>query len=264
MSTPFDTVIENIKKRGYHNHRTQEHSNLVSDGIFIQLLERCEALRRDFGEGRVRRWLNVPAPGGRHRKIDLFVGEPRPSATDGKGSPDYDRARICVENKSVVTAHRNADARFSDLDEELQAIHRVKPEAVLVATVMVGLARRFLNIPDGVRKAYRSREEEFQKKIVPRLSSGDQLLWTEFPMAISQNRPDDARRTLEKFRQIKTRPPAQTHILGYDFVLIVPVYIDNVNPPHVARKNPFGIDVNREYESMLERICKAYTARWQS
>jgi hypothetical protein len=184
--------------------------------------------------------------------------------SDRTERPDYERARICAENKSVVTAHRNADARFSDLDEELQAIHRVKPEAVLVATVMVGMAERYLNIPDGVKKTYRGREEAFEKTVVPRLSSGDQSLWDEFPTAVSENRPDDARRTIEKFRQIRTRAPARTDVLGYDSVLIVPVYIDNVNPPYVARKNPFGIDVDRDYESMLGQICKAYTARWHS
>jgi hypothetical protein len=52
--------------------------------------------------------------------------------------------------------------------------------------------------------------------------------------------------------------------LGYDFVLIVPVYIDNVNQPYVARKNPFGIDVDREYDAMLDKTCRAYVARWHA
>jgi len=42
----------------------------------------------------------------------------------------------------------------------------------------------------------------------------------------------------------------------------VPVFIDNVYPPRVARDNALGIDVDAEYRAMLDRICKAYTARW--
>jgi hypothetical protein len=50
--------------------------------------------------------------------------------------------------------------------------------------------------------------------------------------------------------------------VAYDYVLLVPVFIDNVCPPRVARDNALGIDVDAEYRSMLDRICKAYTARW--
>jgi hypothetical protein len=50
--------------------------------------------------------------------------------------------------------------------------------------------------------------------------------------------------------------------VAYDYVLLVPVYIDNVNPPHIATENPFGIDVEAEYNHMLEAICRAYKARW--
>ena len=51
-------------------------------------------------------------------------------------------------------------------------------------------------------------------------------------------------------------------MVGYDFVLLVPVFIDNVNPPFVARENNLGIDIDFEYQTMLTRICQAYTARW--
>jgi hypothetical protein len=45
-------------------------------------------------------------------------------------------------------------------------------------------------------------------------------------------------------------------------VLLVPVRVDNVNPPSVARTNPLGIDVDVEYRKLIERMCSAYTARW--
>jgi hypothetical protein len=41
-------------------------------------------------------------------------------------------------------------------------IHRVKPESIIVATVLVGTALRVLNIPDHVRKAYKNRPGLFE------------------------------------------------------------------------------------------------------
>ena len=49
---------------------------------------------------------------------------------------------------------------------------------------------------------------------------------------------------------------------GYDFVLLVPVHIDNVNPPLLPRPNVLGIDVDAEYSRMLAQLCAAYNARW--
>jgi len=258
MITPFDDVIAAIKKRGYHNHRLEDHSDIVSKGIFKDLLRLCSAIKLDFEANRIRCWLNVPAPGARHRKIDLLIGESRRR----NNAPDLDKLRICVENKSVITAHRNRDARFDDLNESLQVLHRVKPEAVLVATIMVGTAERVLNVPDKIKPIYKGRVKEFENKVLPRLSSGDQSLWKEFNWAVSTNRAGDPQRTLAKFSTLPQRQPGHTHVVGYDFILFIPVHIDNVNPPRVVRSNSLGIDVDKQYQVMLEQVCKAYQTRW--
>jgi hypothetical protein len=257
-STPFDAVVLDAIRRGFHNHRLEDHSDIVSAGILKDLVEQCPTLSEDVREGVVRHWTNVPAPGARQRKVDLLVGEPS-QEDDG---PDLTRVRICVENKSVTTAHRNRDARFDDLNEALQVLHRVKADTVLVATVLVGVAPRVLNVPDKLKTPYKGRDDEFRQKVLPRLSTGDQTLWKEFEWAISINRPGDARKTVEKFRQLPRRPPGHTHLAGDDYVLLVPMHIDNVNPPRVARENDLGIDIDGEYQAMLSQICKAYTARW--
>jgi len=162
----------------------------------------------------------------------------------------------------VVTAHRNRDARFDDLNEALQVIHKAKPETVIVATILIGLATRVLNIPDGVKKAYRGREKEFEQDVLPRLSRGDQRLWDEFSHSVSTNRPGDPQKTADKFRTLPTRPPAQTHVVGYDYILLVPILIDNVDPASLPKSNALQIDVEHDYQSMLSMICTAYTARW--
>jgi hypothetical protein len=260
MTTPFDAVIQQVKVRGFHNHRLEDHSDVVSTGILDDLRWRCAPFGADLTAGKITSWLNVHTPGGRKRKIDLLVGDP-----DEAGKPNLGKLRFCVENKSVVTAHRNLYARLDDLNEALQVLHRAKAEAVLVATVIVGVAERVLNVPDGVRPRFRKQPAEFAERVVPRLSSGDESLWDDFDWAISINRPGDPAKTVKKFRELRTRQPGHTHIVGYDYVLLVPAFIDNVNEPYIPnRDNPrsLGIDVQRDYDTMLDTICKAYTARW--
>lgn len=258
MSTPFNKVIEHIASVGYHNHRLEGHSDIVSNGIVADLLENCEPFRNDFESGVIGTWLNARAPGARGRKIDLFVGEPQ----EGMTVPDISKLRICVENKSVVTAHRNRGSRFDDLNDTMSVVHDVRKEAVIVATVLIGIARRVLNIPDQVKNRFKGNIQKFERKVVPRLSKGDQKLWKDFSSAISRNTANDPTRTVEKFRMLPTRRPGHTHIQGYDYVLLVPVDIDNVNPPKLALDNELGIDIERDYKEMIDTICKAYRARW--
>ena len=216
----------------------------------------CQPFERDFSEGRICDWLDLPSPAGRARKLDLVVAEP---SADSAG-PDLSLLRLCVENKSVITAHRNRTNRFDDLSDLLGVLHRKRPDAILVATVLIGLAGTVLNVPDRVKPFVSA--EDFADQVLPRLSTGDQSLWRDFPRAISQNRPQDPALTARLFRQLPMRSAGRTDLVAYDYVLLVPVVINNVDPPQVARANNLGIDVDAEYSKMLDRICRAYTARW--
>jgi hypothetical protein len=257
MSTPFDEVIEAIRVAGYHNQRQEQHSDIVSRGIFRDLLERCRYIANDHATGVIKHRFNIRSPGDRERLVDLFIGEPNKA-----GTLPVEGARIVVEHKSVLTAHRNTPNRFDDLKKIVGAIHGAKAEAVTVATVLVGTASRVLNIADHVKKHFKRNPENFESEVLPRLSTGDETLWDEFDYAVSPNRPLDGAKTVAKFRTLPMRPPGQTHISGYDFVLIVPVFVDNVNAPRLCRDNSFGIDIDAEYERMLSVICRAYEARW--
>jgi len=256
MRTPFDEVVDQIRRRGFHNHRLEDHSGIVSRGILRDLRAKCKPFEQDFRGGRIREWLDFPSPGGRARKLDLVVAE-RGSKQD---EPDLGRLRLCIENKSVITAHRNRTNRYDDLSDVLGVLHQKKPDAILIATVLVGLAENVLNVPDRVKPFVPA--GQFSKRILPRLSSGDDTLWAKFPHAVSRNRPHDPGRTVKKFRELPIRPPGRTDLVAYDYVLLVPVFVDNVGQPRVVRDNDLSIDVDREYRAMLDRICKAYTARW--
>jgi hypothetical protein len=257
MSIPFDDVIQNIITEHYHNHRQQIHSDIVSKGIYQDLVLKCPELRKDVENQVVKSWLNVTSPTRRGRKMDLLIGEP-----NSEGNPDLQKVRICIENKSVITAHRNRDARFDDLYEVLQDLHRINPQIIMIATIMVGTAERVLNIPDGVKSHYKRNPEEFKKEVIPRLSTGDLELWDDFSDDISNNRQNDPALTIQKFQNLPTRMIGHTHTVGYDNLLFIPVFIDNVNPPYVARSNSFGINVDDEYQTLVERICIAYRTRW--
>jgi hypothetical protein len=257
MTTTLDRIIDAIKEAGFHNHRKEGHSDTLALGILEDLKRKCAPLRDDLKSGEVKSWINVAIPGRGERKLDLLIAGAR---DDAPKLPDLGKVRICVENKSVVTAHRNKTERFKDLQQVLAAVHRAREEAVLVATVLVGTAERVLNVPDRVKPFVPP--GDFETKVVPRLSSGDVGLWKEFPAAISKNRLNDPLLTVERFRGLPVRQLGHTHILGYDFVLLVPAFIDNVNPPYLARKNNLGIDIDKDYRKMLDHICKAYRTRW--
>ena len=256
-NTASDDVVDEIRARGFHNHRLEGHSRAMSLGILRDLLASCGPFDEDHEARQIRRWLDYPAPGGRARKLDLVVAEP------GEGDrPDLSRLRLCIENKSVVTAHRNRTNRYDDLSDVVGVLHHVSPDAILVATVLVGLARNVLNVPDRVRPFVSA--ADFEKLVLPRLSSGDETLWTDFPAAVSRNSATDAQNTVAKFRRLPTRPPGRTDLAAYDYVLLVPVRIDNVNPPRVGRENNLAIDVDGDYRAMLDQICRAYRARWHT
>ena len=256
MSTAYDDVIDSINDRHFHNHRLEGHSAAMSRGILRDVRAMCEPFEQAFAAERLGEWLDYPSPAGRARKLDLAVAEP----IQDSGLPDLSRLRFCVENKSVVTAHRNRTNRYDDLSDLLGVLHKNKPEAILVATVLVGLCERVLNVPDRIKPFVP--EDEFVHNVLPRLSTGDQSLWDQFPAAISRNRPRDPEITIKKFRELPTRPPGRTDLIAFDYVLLVPVLIDNVSPPSIARSNGLGIDVDAEYQAMLDQICRAYTARW--
>ena len=179
MNTAFDDVIDAINIRGFHNHRLEGHSGAMSRGILRDLRAMCEPFERDFTGSRIHEWLDLPSPAGRARKLDLIVAEP----DDEMGRPLLTRLRLCVENKSVVTAHRNRTNRYDDLSDLVGVLHRNKPDAILVATVLVGIAGNVLNVPDRVSPFLSPKE--FNERVLPQTGPKDHLQQCGLKMTVS-------------------------------------------------------------------------------
>ncbi|MCC7020222.1 MAG: hypothetical protein IT332_10730 [Ardenticatenales bacterium] len=258
MTTPIDQVIAEMTRVRFHNHRSEAHSDIISHGIWNLLLDRCPAISTDFERDKIDFWTNVEVPGLTHR-IDMMVCEvgPHPS------TPSLERARICLENKTVITAHgKNRRNRHSDLSDFYRLVQSTTPEAIVLGTVLIGTAEQYLNIPDSVRPACKLLDINFETDVLPRLSSGDESLWDQFRTLVGQNRSSDAAKTVELMRSLPTRPRGFTHETGFDYLWIVPLRIDNVSAPRVVRQNEFAIDIDGEFEEMIDTICRRYTSRW--
>lgn len=267
MPTPFDRILQRIHRRGYHNHRLEDHSDLLTDQIVSDLADRCQAFAEDQARPRFRGWHNVQAADGRN--TDFIFG---PVRADGPANlfgdarvnqPDLSDVRLLIEHKSVITAHRNRHARVQDIEREMRATYHHNPRTIVVATVLIGTCLRVLNVPDCVRRDPRYDVGAFEAQIVPRLSSGDETLWDEFNHCVSRNTNTDPMRTVDLFRRHLPRravDDADEEQMGIDYLLLVPVAIDNVNPPRLSTLD--DIDPCAAYDDMIQHICRTYRTRW--
>lgn len=297
--TPFDKHAARAEAEGYHNHRVNTHSDLISEGIMEDLYAACPALRIDLDMGTVGFWANRRNPWGRKRNTDLIVAKPlaaparridrTPSeaprwALGVKGAaalglaPDPSQVRIVGEHKSIVTAHRNRSARHDDLDHLYQDANAKSPGTIVCATIMIGTAPWYLNVADGVKGFYDVwdrdangirrrkifREADFDREVMPRLRRHDETLMDDYISAVSENTERDVEASFELFRdEIPVRPRGDRTKPGFDAFLVVPVHYDNIHPPHVSRDSAiarrFGIDVDAQYGEFIDRLAEAYT-----
>lgn len=253
MASPFDPILDNIISAGYHNQRKEGHSDALVRQIVKDLDTHCEAFAIDRKAGVIREWLNEKAFDG--RTTDLLIG-----AADDNGRPDLRNVRIIIENKSVITAHRNKNARFQDIEREMRASHANNPLTIVVATLIIGTCQRYLNVADNRKKDPRLEPGQFESDVLARLSTGDESLWLDFSKWISSNTKDDPSKTMEYFRRLPVRQMADAHEVGLDFMLFIPMAIDNVTPPSLATLD--GLDPSASYWEMITHICQLYQFRW--
>ena len=292
MVTPFDEHANRANEDGYHNQRVNTHSDLVSLGIIRDLYQNCEALRADLDAGEVGFWINRPNPWGRKRNTDFLIARPLAGSIQAKkrprilgqlgvagigAHPDPKAVRVIGEHKSIVTAHRNRSARHDDLDHLYQDGNAKSPNTILFATVMIGTAPWYLNVADGVKNFFarwdrdsqgRRRkkvidEGRFAKEVIPRLRKNDEKLMDDYIAAVSENTERDIEASFELFcKGLPVRSNVSATSPGFDGLLVVPVHYDNINASRVDRNNEiakrFTLDIDRDYQTLLTRICARY------
>lgn len=285
-STPFDEHASRANEEGYHNHRVNTHSDLVSEGIIRDLVARSPALRTHLDKGQVGFWVNRRNPWGRKRNTDFVIAEPnldgkvRPELLVPLGlrgaaawglNPDPANVRMIGEHKSVITAHRNRSARHDDLDHLYKDANAHGKEVIVFATVMVGVAEWYLNVADGVkgffdrwghdaegRRKKVFMEDRFRSEFLPRVRAHDLTLMDDYIAAVSENSPRDIEATFEAFQTLPRRPATDRSQPGFDALLLVPVHYDNIHPARVERENRFQIDVDLAYDRFLNRLASDY------
>lgn len=254
--TAFDRLTAQIATEGMHNHRSSKHSDVLSAELLADLVAECSVLRQQLESGTVITAYNWDPSGGRGRGRDLVVG---PRGTDG--SPIASQVRMAFAHKTVITAHRNTGNRVKELLEVFSAVREQSRDAVLVATLSLGTALRYLNVPDKVKPMYyrTGKSGYFDTSVLPRVGSGDESLWRDFPWAVSHNKPDDAAKSFRKARDLPHRNSTQ---VGFDAVLVAPLHIDNVSPPRVDRDCSWATTFDADYRACLSRVSEIYKQRW--
>ncbi len=58
----FDAILEGIRQRGYHNHRLEAHSDLVSHRMIADLQAVCKTFAADCRSGTIRIWAISGSP----------------------------------------------------------------------------------------------------------------------------------------------------------------------------------------------------------
>src|SRR6516165_736386 len=144
--TPFDSVVDRIRRRGFYNHRLGDHIDILRRGFVEDLSRYCPRFEADLSGHVISCQKNMRDPAAQYRKLDFAIGD-----ASQDGDLDIRKLRICLKNKSVITGHASRNSRFWDLTAALWALEELKSRVVLVATVIVGVAERVLNVPDKVK-----------------------------------------------------------------------------------------------------------------
>jgi hypothetical protein len=289
--------VVHINQSGAYNPRPQEVSNTLSRELVRDLFNSCKAFREDVLSGVVSYRTNCTLTVGKmHQSVDLVVGiggtppnkrkEERKEnlLLDGvrseRGVVDWGEpkeVRMIVENKSLMTAHRNVYNRSRPLRELADYMFQCNPAAIHFGTWMIGTALKYVN-PDRVKWAedtlrvlcQKQIHQEFPfREIRKLLGTGDKrlsnflLLDGVGDLLFSYNKPEEAAKTLDKIiANIEFRDDESTR--GFDAFAIQLIYADNVGPvrldePEFFKQSKYD---RVRYQRSLSDISRIYERRF--
>lgn len=295
-STAYQRLMDFTSQSGPYNPRSPIYSNQMGIEICNDLYESSSIFKGHVHRGELCHFLNLPLSKPRGDiaiEIDLIVGELKKpldlqtTLAPLKGCPlpkvensQADRmktARIIIEHKSVITAHRNRGNRSKELVAVRDVIVEAYPNAVLVANVLIGTARKYLNyeVIDRAKKAL----DVLCGNLVGGYDLGDLIkhIGTNHPdlhaflsneavagLLLSENTKQDSEKTL---KHLKAKLPLRSDITGkhYDVLMIQFCHIDNIGPPRLVDPPFFAEEKYNalRYENALDRMIELYEERFR-
>lgn len=254
---PFeDELVAHLAAGGYHP-RTSRHSDFQSELIIRDLVASCPALLRRASRGEVVAQLrHHQQVGHADWVIDIAIGScagpptPPPQDLPIKMAPPV-VIQIAIELKSIITEHGKARKnRLRDFHSFHGYAHTYDPKTVAAGFLLVNAAERFYS---PLRK-----EDDITVHGSPRAPARQV-----------------ARNAVDIFRSIPLRNGASDPP-GMEAIGVVVVEHDNLafhpdpgkfsgihQPTRIAPAPPNPkIGDPLHYQSMLQRICNAYTERF--
>jgi hypothetical protein len=227
--------VHNDRRLGHtfqYHPRSDAHSKALAAFIWDDLVARCLKIAQHAASGRIVHRINYRHqwPGsGKRKTIDLAVGPPTASG-------QLLAVWLSTELKSVMTEHGKSEPRiFDELQSSYRIVNTGNPTAVAAGLTAVNIGGTFVS----------------PTRQVP----GQ-------PLSVTRhNQPHVAQRMVGVLRGLPLRQStAQT---GFDAYCTFIVDADNrgsatlwIGPPAPQPGDP------DHYETFLQRICDAYTARF--
>lgn len=241
--------------------------------------------KADVDTGRVCYKVNYRLDlGGRQHVLDLVLGTREDTSQQNIAVPkqgferiqesEIKNIRLIMENKSLVTAHRNVYNRTRILADLAEAVRDSPPkDTLLVGTFIVGTADKFLNYETFVRArdvlSHLCSESKFNlEELEELIGTGHEKIreFVDDPVLpekmISRNKPDEPQKTLDII--VQDVPIKQLSGSGYDGFAIQFCHLNNIDPPRL--EDPlFFKDKNYDavrYENVLNTIAAQYDAKY--
>jgi len=297
----FERVIKRIRNDGVYHPRDQRVSTQLGLEILRDLYFVSPEFREDVNCGRICYGFNLKfekTSTSNSKRTDLAIGVLDESADippiltkyleDAPLIPEMkmlhittrDRdlmkeVRIAMENKSVITAHRNRNNRSDELVSIADVLSEACPGAILVATVMIGTATEFLNYEvlqraEGVLEVFCERVRGgYQLDEIKRLLGRSAPEIADFlnqprirKALISTNESQEPFNTMDRMHGV-LKPRENTSQIGYDVLILQFCHIDNIGPARLESPEYFkGIYAQYQYNTALKRLSGLYRERF--
>ncbi len=287
VASAFDDLVDHIIKHKIYNPRPQVISRVLSRGIIKDLIKYSKHFREHIKEGIAvfRTDLRLTKDGKSHT-IDLALGLRKKSESRTKRKPlsiEIDGESLIVyneepleftlflENKSIITAHRNKRNRTRDLESLASFLPKFGEDPIKAATMIIGTAERYLNVDrlkwaeDALDLLCKERNSDISiEGIRESMGQSDQTLIELLKdekiaeLFCSKNKTEDPQKTMETvISEVPLKPDSQE---GFDAIAIQFLSLDNIHTPTLVTPDYFSDEKYRRYHynEVIDLLAKEY------